>query len=96
MEKIEPKQVGELISEFINSSKMGSAMMEGEAKEVFKSVAGEYVASFVEDVYVRNMILYVGVQSAVVRSDINLRKRFYINKVNEILGAKVIKNIVLK
>lgn len=96
MEKVDPKSIGDLMKDFLNQRNVGVAMMEGKAKDVFKSIAGDYVSSYVEDVYLRNGILYITVSSAVVKSEINMRRRFYMKSVNELLGGYFVKSISLK
>lgn len=96
MEKTEPKAIGELLKEFLKERNMTIPVMEGKAKDVFRKVAGEYVSKYVEDVYVRNGVLYITVSSAVVKHEIHLRRRFYIKSVNDLLGGQVVRSIFLK
>lgn len=96
MKKIEPRSVGDLLKDFLSERNMGTAVMEGKAKEVFRQVAGDYVSGYVEDVYVRSGVMYITVSSAVARNEIHMRRRFYIKSVNDVLGGAIVKSISLK
>ena len=96
MKHTEPLPIGRLLEEFFERRKLPAGIAEGRAVEVWGSVVGEYAASFTEDVYIRNGVLYVTFSSAAVRSEIHIRRRFLVGEMNTALGAKVVKNIVVK
>ncbi|CDN32938.1 Zn-ribbon-containing protein [Mucinivorans hirudinis] len=96
MQRTDPQSLSELLQDFFEQRKLRGALIEGRAVEVWAEVVGEYVASFTEDVYIRDGILYLSFSSAAVRSEIHIRKRFFVAKINEAIGAKAVKNIVIR
>lgn len=75
---------------------MRSAVMQGQALDLWQSVAGEYVMRYTEDVYIRSGILYVTFSNATVRAEVYTRRRFLAEQINQSLGAKVVRNIIVK
>jgi len=96
MKHTEPVMIGEMIEEFFENRRLSAGLAEGRAVEVWAAIVGEYAASFTEDVYIRAGVLYVTFSSAAVRSEIHIRRRFLIGELNSALGAKVVKNIVVR
>ncbi len=96
MKKIEPVSVGEALREFFERRKLSQGCAEGNAIEYWAEVVGDYVASATEDVYIRNGIIYAHFSSPSVRMDVMTRRNFIVAQLNEKLGQRVIKNIVLR
>ncbi len=88
--------VGKLLEEFFRTRALGPASMEGRAVELWAEVAGEYVARCTEDVYIRNGVLYVGFSSSAVRAEVFMRRKILIARINGLLRAKVVRNIVVR
>ena len=96
MKHTEPLLIGEILEEFFERRRLSAGIAEGCAVEVWASVVGEYAASFTEDVYIRGGVLYVTFSSAAVRSEIHIRRRFLVGEMNTALGARIVKNIIVK
>lgn len=96
MKRTEPVQVGAMLDEFFRQRQLRSAVMQGQALELWQSVAGEYVMRYTEDVYIRSGILYVTFSNATVRAEVYTRRRFLAEQINQSLGAKVVRNIIVK
>lgn len=88
--------VGELLSEYFRTRALGPASMEGRAVELWAEVAGEYVARCTEDVYIRGGVLYVSFSSSAVRAEVFMRRKMLIGRINGLLRAKVVRNIVVR
>lgn len=96
MRRTDPMSVGRLLEEFLRDRALGPATMEGRAVELWAEVAGDYVASFTEDVYIRGGVIYVSFSSASVRAEVFMRRRAMVGELNARLRAKVVRNIVVR
>ena len=97
MKREEPKTVGELLDEFFRSRRgPAAAAVEGRAMEIWREVAGEYVVQSTEDAYLREGVLYVSFSSASVRAEVMMRRRWIVEQINDRLGTRVVKNLVLR
>lgn len=70
--------------------------MEGQAVELWAEVAGEYVAKYTEDVYIRGGVIYVSFSSAAVRAEIFMRRKQLVAELNTLLRVRVVRNIVVR
>ncbi|MFI3299141.1 MAG: DUF721 domain-containing protein [Rikenellaceae bacterium] len=97
MEKTEPKPISEAFSELFRERDLQRGSIEGQAKELWGEVVGDYVATATEDVYVRGGVIYVHFKSPVVRADVMMRRNFIVRELNRRLGvATAIRTIVLR
>lgn len=96
MKRTDPVAVGEMLDQFFKERQLRGAVYEGRAVEVWAEIVGKYVAKYTEDVYIRAGVIYVTFSSAAVRSEIHIRRRYYVTQINEKLGAKVVRNIVIR
>lgn len=96
MKRVEPRSVGDILTDFFEQRKLRSAVIEGRAVEVWADVVGAYAASFTEDVYIRSGVLYVTISNASVRSEIYVRRRYLISRVNEVIGTRAVRNLVVR
>lgn len=95
MKRVEPQTVGEILDTFFSNRQLASGLAEGRAVEVWAEVVGDYVAQFTEDVYIRAGVIYVTLSSAAVRSEVLIRRRYYIQKLNQAIGRKVVRSIMV-
>lgn len=96
MKRTEPVAVGVLLERYLRDRAFGAASLEGRAVALWAEVAGEYVAGYTEDVYVRGGVIFVTFSSASVRADVFMRRGALIRELNERLRARVVKKIVVR
>lgn len=85
-----------MLEDFFKQRSMRWAVMQGQALELWQAVAGDYVMRYTEDVYIRSGVLYVTFSNASVRAEVYTRRRFLAEQINAQLGAKVVRNIVVR
>lgn len=96
MRRTDPILVGEMLDDFFEQRRLRSAVNEGRAVELWAEIVGEYVAQFTEDVYIRGSVLYVTLSSSAVRSEVHIRRRYYITLLNEKIGTRAVRNIIVR
>ena len=96
MKRTEPLAISEIINDFINKRQLSKAIVEGNAKDTWSEIVGEYIAKHTTDVFLKNNLLTVRVSSSAAKAEIHMRRRYYIQELNMKLGAGAVKNIILK
>lgn len=96
MKRTEPLAISEIINDFINKKQLATAIVEGNAKETWSEIVGEYIAKHTTDVFLKSRILTVRVSSSAARAEVHMRRRYYIQELNMKLGAGTVVNIILK
>ncbi len=75
--------------------------LEGKLNEVgvinsWEETVGRAIASRTSKIYIRDKVLYVHLNSSVVRNELLMLRQELMEKLNSKAGAEVIKDIVLK
>ena len=61
--------------------------------DAWPEVAGPSVARFTREVSIYNQVLYVKLSSPVLRTELSMRRQTFIDKLNHIVGTRIITDI---
>ena len=61
--------------------------------DAWPEVAGPSVARFTREVSIYNQVLYVKLSSPVLRTELSMRRQTFIDKLNHIVGARIITDV---
>ena len=89
------KPLAELIKQFYEMRRGAGYLDEVKVINSWKQVVGSFIASHTIDLYIRNGVLFVRVDSDALRVELNYSKTILINSLNSIAGRDVISEIVL-
>ena len=95
MNYFDVKPLGELIRQFYETRRGAGYLDEVKAVNSWKEVVGTFVASHTTDLYIRNGILFVRVDSDALRTELSYSKSVLVKDLNAIAGRDVINEIVL-
>jgi Protein of unknown function (DUF721). len=75
--------------------------MEGKLNEIglinsWEEIVGKAISSRTSKIYIRDHILYINLNSSVVRNELLMLRQELIEKLNQKAGTEVIRDIVLK
>jgi hypothetical protein len=90
------KILGEIIKKLMKNPKISKRLDQLDAIDVWKEIVGETIIKYITEQKVYNNILYVKLNSAVVRNELSYKRTEFISEINNKLGKKIIKDIVLK
>ncbi|NND94537.1 MAG: DUF721 domain-containing protein [Flavobacteriales bacterium] len=85
--------LGEAIEYYLRSTKMYSRYQEQEVISNWNSVMGEAIARHTKDIQVRNSVLYVKLDSAVLRKELEMGREKVVRNLNSSVGFQVINTI---
>ena len=88
------KTLQELLNAFIHKNNKDMLFLEGRVPELWHSVAGDFISSKTKSVVVQRGTLYVALTHASLRFELNARRSDLRQRLNEELGAEVIREIV--
>ena len=88
------KTLQELLNAFIHKNNKDILFLEGRVPELWHSVAGDFISSKTKSVVVQRGTLYVALTHASLRFELNAHRSDLRQRLNEELGAEVIREIV--
>lgn len=84
------------INRLLKAYNLSDKMMQYEILDKWEQVMGKMVAKRTREIYFKNKILHVTLDSSVLREELAMSKTKMIDLLNEKLGEKVIDDIILK
>ncbi len=85
--------IKELIDGFLKAYRLDGKMKEMDVLNGWKDMMGIAVANRTENLYIRNRVLHVKMNSSVMRDELAHGKQIIILRVNEFAGSKIIDDV---
>lgn len=88
--------ISEVLQQFIQVNKLEAGMDKIDVEKAWKSLMGNGVNSYTEEVILKGSTLYVKLTSAVLREELSYGKQKIIAMLNEELRKEIVKDLVLR
>lgn len=88
--------LAEALKDYIKEMKLESKLNEIGLINSWEETVGKAISSRTTKVYIKDHVLYVHLNSSVVRNELIMLRQALKEKLNEKAGSEVIKDIVLK
>jgi predicted nucleic acid-binding Zn ribbon protein len=88
--------LAEAIQDYISEMKLGGKLSEVGVISSWEGIVGKAISSRTTRIYIKEHVLYVHLNSSVVRNELLMLREVLKEKLNEKAGAEVIKEIVLR
>jgi hypothetical protein len=84
------------IKQFLQKSKLKSGIQALQITEVWENVMGKTIAKYTDNIQIINHTLFISTQVAPLKNELLYQKEKIMERVNEALGEKVIREVVIK
>ena len=89
-------KIGDAIKQFLNGSRIKGGIQALQIEEVWEKVMGKTIARYTDNLKVINRTLFITTHVAPLKQELGFQKEKIKLRVNEALGKKIIKEIVVK
>ena len=96
MKRNNTNNVGNIIRKLMKNPKLAEKMNELDALDVWKDLIGDNLQKFVVSAKMEKGNLYVKLSSSVLRNELSYKKSELKEQINQKLGRKIVKEIILK
>ena len=86
--------LGEAIKEFLQVYRLEDKLNETRIMKAWEKVLGKMVANHSRDLYIRNRVLHVKIDSAALRNELSYSKEKIVKALNKEVKAEVIEDVV--
>lgn len=88
--------IAEAMKDYIKEMNLGRKLAEVNLISSWEEMVGKAISSRTSKVYIKDQVLYIHLNSSVVRNELLMLREALKEKLNEKAGSFVIKDIVLK
>lgn len=88
--------ISEVLQQFIQVNKLEAGMDKIDVEQAWKSLMGNGVNSYTQEVILKGSTLYVKLTSAVLREELSYGKQKIITMLNEELRKEIVKDLILR
>jgi len=88
--------IAEAMQDYIREMKIGPKLKEVSILTSWEAMVGKAISSRTSKVYIKDGILYVNLNSSIVRNELMMIREALREKLNNQVGEEIIKEIVLK
>lgn len=97
MRRTQPVKIGDIVSDFFrNSPHIARKLAEARAIDLWSEAVGGDLARYTTRINITNGRMFVYVSSSVARHELFMQRRAIIEKLNDLVGEKVVDSIILK
>jgi predicted nucleic acid-binding Zn ribbon protein len=88
--------LAEALNDYIKEMNLGGKLSELGVLGSWEEIVGKAISSRTTKIYIKDSVLYVHLNSSVVRNELLMLRQALKEKLNEKAGSEVIKDIVLR
>jgi hypothetical protein len=84
------------IQQFLQKSRLKSGIQAVRIEEIWEQIMGKTVAKYTDKIQIINHTLYISSSVAPLKNELLYQKEKIIERINEAMGEKVVKEVVVK
>ncbi|MDQ6844961.1 MAG: DUF721 domain-containing protein [Bacteroidota bacterium] len=88
--------IGEALKAFLNKSKLKGGVQALQIEDAWENIMGKTIARYTDKIEIINSTLFITSAVAPLKNELLYQKEKIIERVNEALGEKVIKEVVIR
>lgn len=96
MRKSETHSLKEVVNDYIDHLKIGGKLKETQLLSNWEKIMGKTIAKKTQKIYIKDRVLYISLTSSVLRNELFMMRSKLKERLNESVGAEVLKDIVLR
>lgn len=96
MRRSEIHSLGSAIKSYLKEAKFDQKLAEVDTVSSWESIIGKPIARATTSIFIKNEVLYIHLNSSIVRNELFMMRSDIVRAVNDHAGRVIVKSIVLK
>lgn len=88
--------LGDALNAYLKAIGADSKIKEMRVLQAWDKVVGSYIAGDTAEINICNGVLFIRLNSPIIRNEISMRKTQIINRLNEEIGENIVKSIMVR
>lgn len=84
------------LQQFLKNSRLRSGIQAMRIEEVWEEIMGKTIAKYTDKIQVIQQTLYISTTVAPLKNELIYQKETIIERINEAMGEKIIKDVIVK
>ena len=93
MFKRDAQQIRDLILRNLRAQGLETPLLQKRLIDAWPKVMGQSIATYTQNLYIRNQTLYVHLTSPALRADLSMQRQEIVKRLNEQVGSQVIADV---
>jgi len=87
--------LGEALKKFLDKSRMKPAIQSMQIEDHWEKIMGQTISKFTDRIEIRNGTLFIYTQVAPLKNELVFQKELIIERINESMGEKLVREVVI-
>ena len=96
MRRKQAEPLKDVLREYVRAMGMQRKLKVHNIKPIWHKLMGPVISGKTTNIYIKNQVLYVNLNSAVLRNELMMLRDKIVERVNEYVGDELIKDVVLR
>lgn len=96
MRRTKPMLIGDILDEFFRRPYVAAKIAEAKLPDYWREIVGDRVAGITTECRLDRHILYIGIQSSVVRQELFYRRDYLQAELNRRAGMQLINAVIIR
>ncbi len=88
--------LSQALQQFLKQSRLKGGIQSLQIEDVWEDLMGKTIARYTDSIQIMNQTLFISTSVAPLKNELLFQKEKIIQRVNEALGEKVIKDVVIR
>ncbi|HSZ85552.1 MAG TPA: DUF721 domain-containing protein [Puia sp.] len=88
--------LADAMKQFLNQSKLKGSIQALQIEEVWEKIMGKTIAKYTDKIQITGTTLFIHTSVASLKQELLYQKEKIVQRINEALGEKVVKEVVIK
>lgn len=88
--------MGDAIQQFLNQSRIKNSIQALQIEDIWADIMGKTIARYTDEIKIINHTLFITTNVAPLKQELYFQRLKIMQRVNEVLGQQIIKEIVIK
>ncbi|MFI3248059.1 MAG: DUF721 domain-containing protein [Rikenellaceae bacterium] len=96
MRRTKTMLVGEVLQEFFDRPYVAARIAEGKLPDTWREIVGEHIANMTSELRLDNHILYVKIESSLIRQELFYQREALKNEINQRSKSRIVNAVIIK
>ena len=96
MQRKNEQSIGEILRQYLKITQLDNVVFADRIATIWEEALGVEIARQTDRIFLREGTLFVQLKSPSLKAELNMRRTFIANHLNEKLGNRIIKNVIIR